>query len=393
MGRIKLKGVEALLTRKVPLVNREQLACYTPEGVQLRIVRDIDPAQVAEALRHSKGRRAIGFDIGGKKIAASLVEVVEDGRLKVVGHEDSFRSENGAGYLGFIERIVKTHDGGKGLAVGFSFAGPSDNTKPRVYPNVGNLRPELEEKFRGDLANTVPNASSVDGGGDAETGIVAGVMEAYRKNPKIKKVIYIINGGGIGGAVWKEIESSDDSMGNIIAVEPGHTSVVRALNPYNQTTTCGMPRAPNLPCVERVGSSGQGVEQIYFQQTGEKLDGEKIAQRYEEGDELAVNLYDNAALITAIAILGLDQASEARPLKRPLDPKTIVVAAHGGIFNVKGFTRRMVQILEVYLQELGLNYKPRIIYTKDFTKQTSGNACLDGAEILALIAPPKNVNP
>jgi hypothetical protein len=99
------------------------------------------------------------------------------------------------------------------------------------------------------------------------------------------------------------------------------------------------------------------------------LSGREIADKYLGGDCMALDLYDNSALLTAHAIKGI-----AKAFSFPSNFKGTVVVGHGGIFHVPAYSERVYSILRN-----DLSFAPRMLFTKDF----SPNACLDGAAIAA----------
>ncbi|HVA96498.1 MAG TPA: ROK family protein [Candidatus Acidoferrales bacterium] len=370
-------GVERLLASPVPDIPQAQLARYDRKSLQMRKVREVGPGQPAEAARTvADGTIVLKFDIGGDKIAAGG-SVTENGTLVDKGSAQPFQSQDGVGYLDYMEAFAEATDGGRGLVIGTSFAGPVDGTRPIVGTNVRTFKRELDEKYGGDMANIFPNAETVAGGNDGETGTVEAVAQAFAEHPEVNKVIFVIHGGGYGGSVWERDKASGDK-GSLDAAEPGHIPVVAELNPFNRTAACGQEGspAPQLTCVEKIAGSGQGVEQTYYEQTGQRLTGIQISELYQAGDPLATRIYDAAARVVATGILGLDQATtEPGSNARALDEGTVIVA-HGGLFKTPGIGERVEQILEEHL-----GYRPTVMYTKDF----SDNASLDGAGKLALM--------
>jgi predicted NBD/HSP70 family sugar kinase len=198
---------------------------------------------------------------------------------------------------------------------------------------------------------------------DAEAGIMAGALEAALRLPVTRNVIYVINGSGLGGAVLAD---------NIIyAAEPGHIAVVEHLNRFggfNQLKPCGLDGASHV-CLEAVGASKAGIEDIWQQITGEHLSGRQLVTLYTRGDGLARALYHNSASITAHVIAGMAAAFDL--LADAAEP---VVVAHGGIFHAPGYGDRVRDILA-----RNLSVPPTMLFTKDF----SGNTCLEGAAIAA----------
>lgn len=342
----------------LPELLSEQLSYFTLDSIRAKPVGDFDAAAASETLKRQRNQRVIAIDIGGDKVASASFRV-DNGLLQSDSQEiKGIQSSDGIGYLQFLEEL--SQDATKnGAPVSISFAGLVEGTKPLAGPNISTLMKELADKYEGDFArlfSTLRNLSN-----DAVAGAIAGAIEARNKLPQTKQVIYVINGSGFGGAVIKDKK--------IFATEPGHIPVADKLNPFGQNKPCGIFGAQYV-CVESVAASKAGIEDLWTEKTGEKLDGRKISANYIQGNELAINLYDNSALLTAHAIKGIANAFKILKLSN----ETAVVC-HGGIFNVPGYGERVRQILYK-----NLGYQPSMFFTKDFSQ----NACLEGTAIAAL---------
>ena len=170
---------------------------------------------------------------------------------------------------------------------------------------------------------------------------------------------FVIDGGGFGLAFIKN--------NKIIATEVGHTKLADELNWHKQNIPCGL-LGRDYVCMERVAASGAGVESIYKKLTGETLSGKEISDKYQKGDKLAKNLYENSAILLACGIVGVANLNN---LMR--EPGDTVVAYHGGGFRVPGLMNRVSQIVN---QEKG---EQPVLCGDD----TSVNACAQGVAIAA----------
>jgi len=349
-------GVSDLLAcRQVPDLLPEQVERFTVEALQAKPVRSFDPQATLHQLRAGGEKTVVAVDIGGDKLIALSYDV-RDGLLLQLDEVLVRRGDGGSAYLDGLEEVADLARR-KMLSVGISFAGPTDGTKLLAGPNLPVFIAELRDRHGGDFARLFRAVSVAN---DAEAGIMAGALEAAKRHPETQNVIYVINGSGLGGAVLT------DNM--IFAAEPGHVQVEARLNPFGQHKPCGMLGATYV-CVELVAASKAGVEDIWLQQQGKRLSGKEIAARYLSGDHLALDLYDNSALVTAHAIKGI---ASAFGLPKNFD-RTVVVG-HGGIFEVPGYRERVCSILAKDLSAV-----PRMLFTKGF----STNTCLDGAAIAA----------
>jgi predicted NBD/HSP70 family sugar kinase len=348
-------GYERLVGRLVPGLVPDQIERFTFDALQAKSVRSFDPRATLDQLRTGGERSILAADIGGDKLTSWSYEV-RDGQLLQLSEALAVRGDGGAAYLDGLEKVAELARR-QMLPAGISFAGPTAGTRLLAGPNLGTFIAELNDRYDGDFVNLFPAVAVAN---DAEAGIMAGALEAVSRYPDTRNVIYLINGSGLGGAILRD---------NVVfASEPGHIPVDPKLNPFKQKRACGMLGA-NHVCIEMIGASKAGLEDIWLRLRGERLSGKEIAARYLSGDPMALDLYDNSALVTAHAIKGI---ALAFGLPRDLD-RTVVVG-HGGIFEVPGYRQRVCSILENDLRSV-----PTMLFTKDFT----GNACLDGAAIAA----------
>ena len=348
-------GLELLADRQVPDLVPEQVERFTVEALRSKPVRSFDPQATLHQLRTGGEKTVVAVDIGGDKLIA-LSYNVRDGLLLQLAEVLVRRGDGGSAYLDGLEEVANFACS-KMLPVGISFAGPTDGTKLLAAPNLPVFIAELHTRYGGDFAGLFPAVAVAN---DAEAGIMAGALEAAKRYPETRNVIYVINGSGLGGAVLT------DNM--IFAAEPGHIQVEARLNPFGQQKPCGMGGATYV-CIEAVAASKAGVEDIWLQHQGKRLSGIEIAARYLTGDHMALELYDISALVTAHAIKGI-----ARAFGLPKNFDRTVVVGHGGIFEVPGYRERVCSILKKDLSSV-----PRMLFTTDF----STNTCLDGAAIAA----------
>lgn len=349
---------ERLTILPVPDLLPEQLAKFTQESLGATVALSFDSAVVLDALRKQEGRRVVAIDIGGDKLASATFQVKNGLLTQDSASSKSFQSTNGSGYLEVLEKIAKDASLDN-IPVGISSPGPMEGTRLLEAPITRIFLDELRAKYDCDFANLFPTLKAV--ANDGVTGMVAGAIEARIQLPKVDQVIYVINGSGLGGGVLKDEE--------IFAIEPGHIEVVDVLNPLGQDRPCDF-FGSQYVCIERIGASKEGIQDIWAKNKGERLDGKQISSMYMQGNKLALDLYGNSALVTAHAIKGIASAFEF--FKQPNDT---AIVCHGGIFNVSGYGERVRQILQK-----NLGYQPPMLFTKDFSQ----NACLEGAAIATL---------
>lgn len=343
----------SLLDRPRPVFAPEQLSGFTIEGVRGKQVRSFDPRSSLGGLRTSDHEKVIAVDIGGDKLSASYF-AVRDGRVARTSDLVTCQGDGGAGYLEALAKLAELAER-ESVAVGISFAGPVAGTRLLAGPNLPEFMAEFNEAYGGDFARLF---TTVQVANDAVAGLLAGALEAVRRHPDVRDVIYLINGSGIGAAVLADRE--------IYAAEPGHVAVAGRLNPFGQTKSCGLD-GESRPCIEVVAASKSGIEDIWRQRTGRRLSGREISARYQAGDELAQALYDNSALAVGHVVAGLAAAFE-------LTTERLAVVGHGGIFYVPGYADRLIDILG---HAFG---RPKFLLTRDF----SANTCLAGAAVAAI---------
>jgi predicted NBD/HSP70 family sugar kinase len=346
---------KSLCDLPVPGLLPEQLREFTIEGLRAKRVRSFNAHASLTGLRARDGERVIAVDIGGDKLSASYF-AVRGGAVKRAGDLLSWQADDGAGYLAALVALSERARR-EAVRVGISFAGPVDGTRLIAAPNLPDFLAEFRDGYDADFSRLFP---AVQVANDAVAGLMAGAVEAVRRFPDARDVIYVINGSGLGGAVL---------AGNAIyAAEPGHVAVAAGLNTFGQRKECGLDGA-SYACVEAVAASKAGVEDIWRQRTLRRLSGQEISARYQFGDPLARDLYDNSALITAHVIRGMAQA-----FGLTADPGRLVVVGHGGIFYVPGYGDRIADLLG------GTGDAPRFLFTREF----SANTCLEGAAVAAV---------
>jgi predicted NBD/HSP70 family sugar kinase len=339
----------------IPGLLPDQLREFTMESLRAKRVRHFNPHALLSGLRASDGGKIIAVDIGGDKLSACYF-AVRGGTVKRAGDVLSCQADAGTGYLAALV-AVSERARREAVPVGISFAGPVDGTRLVAAPNMPAFLAEFQEAYGGDFARLFP---SVQVANDAVAGLMAGAVEAVRRHPDARDVIYVINGSGLGGAVL---------AGNAIyAAEPGHVPVAAGLNSFGQRKECGLGGA-RYACVEAVAASKAGVEDIWRQHTRSRLSGQQISARYQNGDSLARELYDNSARLTAHVIQGMAEA-----FGLTADPRRLVVVGHGGIFFVPGYGDRIIEIMG------SANKAPRFLFSREF----AANMCLEGAAVAAV---------
>jgi predicted NBD/HSP70 family sugar kinase len=312
-----------LLGRAVPTLLPAQLQRFTAPALRVEPRGTFHTAVAVAALGGSADAEVIAVEIGGDKIIAARFQP-RDGTLKQTTKTLLRVSNGGMGYLQVLEELAGQARA-EGLPVGISVAGLTDGTKLVAAANMPCLSEDLRARYGGDFAALFPTVAVAN---DAEATIMAGALAAARRDPSTSDVICLINGSGLGGAVLHD--------STIFAAEPGHIEVDSGLNPFDQRRSCGVLGGVHV-CLESVAASKAGIESLWRQRTGEHRTGQEIAATYLGGDGLALDLYDNSALVTAHIIKGLADVFGIG--------QDSAVVFHGGIFHVPGYAERVESIL------------------------------------------------
>lgn len=347
-----------LANTEIPKLVDSQVAQFTIESMQAIRTRTFNPHATLKSWSANGKTEVVAIDIGGDKLIAASY-IVGQGGLTQEGKPLVKRGTAGAGYIDVLEEVSSLART-KALPVGISYAGPVQGSKVLAGVNLPSFMSDFQSRYNEDFANLYSQMTLVN---DGEAGVLVASLEAMRRYPAARHVIYILNGSGLNCAALKD--------NTIVTSEAGHIPVEGSLNFFRQQKPCGLRGATHV-CLEGVASSKAGLEDIWFQQRGEKLSGEEIAAAYLAGDELALRLYEGSALVTAHVVKGM---ANALGLLREWD--ATVVVGHGGTFQVPGYGGRVRAILEA-----DLSSATRMFLTKDF----SSNACLDGAAIAAMYA-------
>ncbi len=365
MAEIVARNPNVLLALPIPDISPSQIEAFTLESLLARITGKLGPLHAADILQQNTGRELLVFDIGGTAMKSVIAKVSGDG--KVIEDESQERviesEEKGENYLA---ELKKTRHDYPNLYTAVSTTGVVDGGSLVACPNLGNF---VEQLKKAGGFQTVLGGGDVPVMNDAQAGLIAGAVGVTLKNvreevsPMAKPVIYIINGGGIGGAVM-------DKDGILWATEPGHVQLVSVLNPNEVSGSCGL-NGRQYTCVEKIGASGAGIEKQWEKKFGQRLDGKLIAERMYHGDEYALNLYNVASTATAHIVAGMMSAMK-------IIPSEVSVVLHGGFFKTESVIERMKQILNQYYgQDIDLVSAKNLGFS---------NACIAGAAIAALIS-------
>lgn len=359
-----LRNVNILTQQPVPELSPRQLSRFDRTSLYARETLFIDPEVAASKLLKSAGREITTFDVGGTAIKHTKAVIGDGGSVVTdTDGEAPVPSVNfGENYLEVLSRFAQSHDG----PVAVSTAGVVN--REGFYEENPNLPVFMEMLNRaGGFVQVIGTNAAMN---DAEAGVIAGATGiVLRQGRRPKYTIYIIDGGGIGGAAM-------DPSGRITAMEPGHVPLADPeLNPFGTERACGF-KKQTFTCLERLGASGAGIEAQWLDLTGENIDGREIAEKMYQGDKRALALFENSARIIATIIEGMRET-----LGFPAGETDVVL--HGGGFKTQGMVERIGQILAKHHKEvLGDGASAKLIRTKDLGME---NACMAGLAIAAIM--------
>jgi predicted NBD/HSP70 family sugar kinase len=331
-------------------VYSEQIAIYQTDHLLSAYVCAFSPQDALEKMQEPY--EVLALDIGGDKLRRAQY-TIEHGSLYKTD-EQIFPSSKGKGYLAILEKIAEEANARK-MAVGISTATKMDGSVITRTTNLDDFFAEFLDKYGADYAVLFPDRSFV--ANDTITGLCGSSTLLTSQGRDIAESLFVISASGLGAAVLKDDQTTH--------VEIAHVPVIPELNPLGQERHCHI-EGKAYVCVERVAAARAGIEDLYFQQTGEKKDGVEIGALYEQGDCLATTLYDTSALLVAHATEGLRQ--------RYHFSDSGVVIFHGGNFEIGKYRQEVLRDMSAFSVSA-----EQIIFSRDL----SNNVCLDGAAILA----------
>lgn len=356
-----MAGELSLLTLPISPKNEEQISRFTKEALRLQKAQAFDPYKVLQKLAKHEDQEVVGIELGGDKLTSRRYRV-KDKTLFPIEDVSVLYSTQGKGYLERLEKLKeRTYD----IPVGISFAGPLEGEKIVDAPNMEEFLHELEQKYERSLRKLFPSLTCAVN--DAVAAIIPSVMSAAVENEFLNALVLIINGSGLGGAIWyRDIDGGPA----IMSAEPGHIEIVEKLNLYKQTKPCSL-LGDGRVCIENLAASKAGIEDIYEKQAHIHLRGFEISELYQSGENLSRNLYNTSALLVAHTYMGMLHGAGIT-----YNPETTKLALHGGTSLVPDYTKRIEQVLEkdTYLEE-----PVEILETKDIAKHSG----ITGAAIAA----------
>ncbi len=331
----------------------EQIAVYQTDHLLTHDVCRFDPHQAAGKLQGA--REVMAIDLGGDKVRRATY-AIRNGKF-AKRDEETLQSRGGTGYLSFLERAAADAIAND-LRVGISSATKLDGSVVSRTVNLPVFFEEFTQRYDADYENLFPGRSFV--ANDTISGICGASTLLALPGREFRDVGFFICGSGLGASVIKD--------GLAIHVEAAHVLLVPGLNPLGQATPCGV-EGKAYVCLERVTAARAGIEDLYFQQTGEARDGVTLSRMYEQGDALSTLLYRTSALALAHAAVGVTNRY-AFP-----EPGEGVVVFHGGNFEIEMYRNEVRRNLETLP-----GVHDRVVFARDLSE----NVCLDGAAVLAV---------
>ena len=354
-----------LLEFDIPTLHQAQLDLVRRDNLYATEVGGLDVAEALDTLQRCAGQQVIGIDIGGDKLMVQEYKATEQGLVEVPdGYKDFAQDKRGSGYVAKLQQAAsyaQAHD----VAVGMSIGMPVENGKPADPRKLPALQTDLQA-YDSDFCELIPSMKACLNDGPA--GLISGAIHAnVLAQREVNEVLYLINGGGMNTAVLHE--------GKLIAMEAGHTvGVADELDRYNVRRACGVFGLQHT-CIELVASSGEGIEQIWHDQTGEQASGLDIERHVLANGEharLGMDLYEYSAFMAAHLIQGVANSFEI-----DLTEPSAAVVGHGGAFKFPDYGTRIQQVLNQ-----ADNGNVKLLMTHTYSR----NACMDGAALAAIIS-------
>lgn len=363
-GKSNSKKQTGLLSLETPGLVYSQIDLFARGLIHEQPVMAFDPDWATKALEKSKNQEVIGIDIGGDKYFEDSY-TVQDRSLRPKNQITRIHAPSGKGYLSQMQKtssLAAESDTPVGLSIGLKMNGtrPDNIEEDKLI----DLRNELQDKYNNDFARVLPRKHSCLHDGSA--GVICSAVNAQGvfKN-KIDNIIFLINGGGISGAIF--------TKNTIFTSESGHVPLARELQRYKDSRPCGI-FGHTHKCIENAAGNKRGIEYYWQQETGVAKSAIEIEKEFTENGpnaKLALELYDHSATIMAHLAVGLAQTFEIE-----LASKNTAVIGHGGAFKFPDYGARIKQIIEK-----GLDSKIQLASTPEF----SSNACAEGAAIAAIV--------
>lgn len=347
------KDVDFFSGRPLGELIPEQVGLFTKDSLMAVQTLPFDPHTTQELLNQRDGQMAIAIDIGGSGLTIDRY-ICEGGQsFSMTEKPQIILSDAGKAYLDHLQNIASLLVS-KPMPIGISCTGRVEKDQLVWTNNVRELQKDMKTYYGGKFSNLFPGVVFAN---DAVMAMHVGVRESLKRFPKTKNVIVFINGSGIGASVWTNDQ--------IWATEHSKIEIVDKLK-----IEIGLENQANLS-VRSVAAGKAGIEERWFQETGERANGEKISESLQQGDERALRLYDDSARFSALDMLGLMHAFDL-----DTNPGNTTIVCYGGIFQVPGYAERIDAYLTKYL-----GFSPQILLAK-----YENNICLEGAAIAALTA-------
>jgi predicted NBD/HSP70 family sugar kinase len=347
-----------------PEIISAQIDLFNQENLRAREVIPFEVGMMENKLAEHKDKEILAIDLGGGKLATSFFRIDQGKLVEDSGLSDThlrsitLSSRDGSGYLDYLKELAQAVSE-KRFLVGVSTAGMVRGSVLENSPNLPIFMSEFEANYQKDFAKLFNGDLVVVN--DAVAGVCASAIEVSDEHPDIKNIIFVVNGGGIGGAVL--------ANGNVWATEPGHIELIKNLNVMGQEKLCDVNES-RFVCIENVAASGAGIEDLWQKQNGENAIGEVISNEFMKGDKLAAGLYDNSARIMAHVILGIAKTFGL------LAGKDTAVVMHGGILGVAGYADKVIDHVTKYL-----GFEVPFLLSNEIAK----NLSLQGAAYLTIL--------
>lgn len=352
----------------IPFFSSLDLEIYTKENLMAKQKIQWDSQKYVQENFNKKTYVDIAtIDGGGNKITCAVSRISKTLRVS----HSVIETYINPGGKNFVSKILdfKKHIERRGIkTIGISFGGLMDGTvflgSDYLAPFSNDLKKynnDFAELFKECEVHVLNDAVAINVGMSVHICIFQKENYIFQNQDvsKIKNIITLIMGGGMGGGIMKDLQY-------IYEAEPGHVQAGN-LNKYHITKKCPMWNDGRICQQHACGGSVSFVEKVVSDHLKIKVDGKKAEQLLLEGNNFVKDVYHTAASCYARTFIGMTKLFK-------LGSSSTLYVLHGGGSKTLGFTSQVEKIVEK-------NLKKELIFIN--TSSLSENICLDGAAFYA----------
>ena len=263
------------------------------------------------------------FDIGGTKVGYQKTSLQNN---KVLTQDE--RQIDDLNITQYIKQ--KINDADSNDSIGISIAAMVQNDKVKVGINLDTRLIDQINQL-----NQHFSRKNIYIYNDALAGVAGSVSHLQSLGEKVSNLIFIINGSGLGGAIY--------AKGSYYQAEPGHYPIISRLNPFNRTTICEQTPTASFTCAEKIASGVAGIQDTWTTTLNHNPKPANEILSLVNSAPQAKKLVLNSANVTAHTIIGTANAMDI-----DLNDKTSHIVYHGGLFKNSWYTQQTTQFLHQY---------------------------------------------